>query len=429
MKKRIRYIFILMTVCILGIIGFQGYWLYNAYNLAYRQFMGTANDALRDAVGKKSFRDVKAYAEAHPELERDSQYRRPGWYFMAEQLKDEPYDLQDLDTLFFQELQERGVQVQYELDSAVRDRPASRRRIHLEERPYDLRLQTRWMRVNPAGKLAVQATFKTPYGYLFGKLFWVLAVSFILLILTICCFVYMMNTILKQKKLSEIKDDFINNVTHELKTPIATVHAAIEALQHFQALEDKEKTHSYLEISHKELSRLSGLVERVLQDSIEETPGFTLHREPVDIEELIREVSDRQKVKANKKVTFEYENHLPDKQVMVDKTHFTNALNNLIDNAVKYSGDEVHIRITTAMGAAGDFTITIEDNGMGISPAYKKLIFDKFFRVPTGDLHDVKGFGLGLSYVRNIIEKHGGHIRVESEPGKGSRFIIVIPQA
>ncbi len=416
-----------MTVCILGIMGFQGYWLYNAYELAYDQFMGTVNDALRDAVGRKGFRDIRDYVEVHPELHKEHEDRRQGWYFIAERLKDKPYDLLELDSVFTQELAENGVFVKYTLDSATLKRSERRKNLG-PARAHEGRVQTRWMRINPAGNLSVRATFQTPYGYLFGKLFWVLAVSFVLLLLTICCFIYMMNTILKQKKLSEIKDDFINNMTHELKTPVATVHAAIEALQHFQALDDKEKTQSYLEISHKELSRLSGLVERILQDSIEETPGFTLQLEPVNIEELVGEVIDRQKVKADKQVTFEYENRLSGNQVVVDKTHFTNALNNLIDNAVKYSGEQVHIRIITAREAAGDFTTTIEDNGVGIAPAYRKLIFDKFFRVPTGDLHNVKGFGLGLSYVRNIIEKHGGHIRVESEPGQGSRFTIVLPQ-
>ena len=416
-----------MTVCILGIIGFQGYWLYNAYHLAYRQFMGTVNDALRDAVGKKSYRDVKSYSDAHPEIQKDSQYKRPGWYFMAEQLKDEPYDVQDLDTLFLQELEERGVHVQYVLDTAARARPSTRRRVRIEGAPYESHLQTRWLRVNPAGRLFVQATFNTPYGYLFSKLFWVLAVSFVLLILTIWCFTYMMHTILRQKKLSEIKDDFINNMTHELKTPIATVHAAIEALQHFQAMDDRKKAQSYLEISHKELDRLSGLVERVLQDSIEEAPGFTLQIQSVDINALVREVINRQKVKTEKEVHFDFKNSLSDPLIQVDKTHFTNALNNIIDNAVKYSGRKVQIRITAAAAEDGGFSLSIADDGIGIPAAYKGLIFDKFFRIPTGDLHNVKGFGLGLSYVRNIIEKHKGSIRVESEPGKGSLFIILIP--
>lgn len=417
-----------MTVCILGIIGFQGYWLYNAYDLAYDRFMGTVNDALRDAVGKKGFQDGKEYVKVHPELKQEFQYKRSGWYFIAEKLKDRPYDLQELDSLFADELEERGVSVQYTLDSATRSRVDARRRIHLQKRQETIQPQTRWMRVNPANHLFVRATFKTPYGYLFSKLFWVLVVSFILLLLIIGCFTYMMNTILKQKKIAEIKDDFINNMTHELKTPIATVHAAIEALQHFQALEDKEKTQSYLAISHKELSRLSGLVERVLQDSIEETPGFTLYPEKVNVEEVVTDLINRQQVKADKKVTFDFDNKLPDNFIVVDKTHFTNALNNIIDNAVKYSGKEVHIKLATAMDKENRFSIVISDNGQGISPTYKKMIFDKFFRVPTGDLHNVKGFGLGLSYVKNIIEKHGGSVWVESEQGRGSRFIIIIPQ-
>ncbi len=449
MKKRIRYIFLLMTVCILGIIGFQGYWLYHAYELAHRHFMETVNDALREAVGKKGYNDVKTYSRLHPNLQKDSLYERPGWYFITEKLKSTPYDLNDLDSGYQQELAQRGVQVQYELDSMTRMRPASlrrgrrrdsgmdstaqkqevRRSGHLQEEDADRTgLKTRWIRVNPAGHLSVQATFEFPYNYLFGKLIGVLVVSFILLVLTIWCFAYMMNTILKQKKLSEIKNDFINNMTHELKTPIATVNAAIEALQHFQAIEDKDKTQSYLDISHQELERLTSLVERVLQDSIEGNGGFTLNWEQVDINLLVKELIERQGLKTAKTVYFNFQNKLPDNKILLDKLHFTNALNNIIDNAIKYSGEEVHIAITTELKANEYFCITIQDDGIGISPSYKKLIFDKFFRVPTGDLHEVKGFGLGLNYVQKVVEKHGGTIEVKSESGKGSSFIISIPQ-
>ncbi len=449
MKKRIRYIFLLMTICILGTIGFQGYWLYNAYELARRHFMGTVNDALREAVGKKGYNDIKAYSRTHPDIRKDSLYERPGWYFIAEKLKDQPYDLSMLDSEYQQELLQRGVQVPYVLDSMTRSRSIpmrgsdrrdkqSRLRRERQEMRHrrsppgydsdDADLKTRWIRVNPANRLSVQASFAFPYTYLFGQLSGVLFSSFLLLILTIVCFIYMMNTILRQKKLSEIKTDFINNMTHELKTPIATVNAAIEALQHFQAIDDKEKTRSYLAISHQELDRLSNLIEKVLQDSIEGNGGFTIKKESVDADRMVTELIERQQLKNSKPVYFDYQNRLPDNHILLDELHFTNALNNIIDNAVKYSGKEVHISIIMDRNSSSDFCITVKDDGIGISPSYKKLIFDKFFRVPTGDLHTVKGFGLGLSYVRSVVEKHGGSIHVKSEPGKGSSFIICIPQ-
>jgi signal transduction histidine kinase len=293
------------------------------------------------------------------------------------------------------------------------------------------------MRVNPVGGLYVQATFQTPYGYLFKNLLGVLIVSFILLALIIWCFVYMLNTILKQKKLSEIKNDFINNMTHELKTPIATVNAAVEAMKNFRALDDRSKTQSYLDISQKELQRLSDLVEKVLHISIEENNDLVLEKERINIVTLINEIIDRQRIKANKEVHFEFKNELKDPFIYVDKLHFSNAITNLIDNAIKYSGEKVHISIKVR--SKDDQCIFIfKDDGIGIPAHYQPLIFDKFFRVPTGNIHNIKGFGLGLSYVKKVIEKHGGDIEVESpterasragQAGKGTIFIIKLYQA
>lgn len=439
-----------MTVCLIGITGFQAYWLYNAWHLAYEQFGRNINDAMASAIGRKGFVDAKAFLKDHPEYNREGdslfhtkRSRRffrirsdtsegdhfgaagSSWFFIAENLNKKPYDFKALDSTFREELNERGIRVPFTLDTQRISREAFREERFRKQWRDHSSLQTRWIRVNPVGELYVQATFQTPYGYLFGKLLWTLIVSFVLLGLIIWCFIYMLNTILKQKKLSEIKNDFINNMTHELKTPIATVNAAVEAMQHFQALDDKSKTLSYLDISRKELQRLSDLVEKVLHISIEENNDLVLEKEKVNITLLINEIMERQQIKANKEVSFEFKNHMKDPYLKIDKLHFSNAITNLIDNAVKYSGEKVHIAIEIS-SKNDQCVLTFKDDGIGIPAHYQSLIFDKFFRVPTGNIHKIKGFGLGLSYVKKVIEKHGGSIEVESEPGKGTTFTIVL---
>jgi signal transduction histidine kinase len=238
----------------------------------------------------------------------------------------------------------------------------------------------------------------------------------------------MLRTILKQKRLSEVKNDFINNMTHELKTPIATVSAAVEALQNFNALSDQRKTQTYLDISKNELQRLSDLVEKVLHIAAEEKEDVELFREETDLNEIIDNILSNHQLKANKLIQVRYDNNLAGKSVLIDKVHLGNAINNLVDNAIKYSKEPVQLYIQTSL-ENGILKIKVKDNGIGIPRVYHHNIFDKFFRVPTGDLHNVKGFGLGLSYVQKIVTMHGGSIHVHSEPDKGSEFTIIIPSA
>lgn len=474
MKKRIRAILVLMIICILGINLFQGYWLYTSYGLAYDQFNRSINGALGAALEHKTEMDVRAYLKAHPgadsaeyadtgrvafmragrgpasggdsfagpdeapfrgrlrssdgdEGEGRFSWSRVSRILLRGVLYDAPLDLQALDSLYRDELEQRDIHAAFVSDTQRFDRSAFRdeafRRRFFSHEP----LETRWVRVDPVRNTYYRASFRTPYGYLFGKMLWLLVGSFALLVLTTWCFIYMLRTILRQKRLSEIKNDFINNMTHELKTPIATVHAAIEALQHFQALEDKSKTRSYLDISRKELQRLSDLVEKVLHVSIEENSEMVLHKEAVDIQELLDHLVERQQLKAGGKAVFQYNHTLDNPVIHVDRMHFTNALNNLIDNAVKYSGERVHITIRCSRDA-GRFMLEVADDGMGIPKHYQEHVFEKFFRVPTGDVHNVKGFGLGLNYVRHVVEQHGGSIQLASEAGRGSRFTILLPE-
>ncbi|GAB2567933.1 hypothetical protein GCM10027190_17120 [Spirosoma areae] len=281
--------------------------------------------------------------------------------------------------------------------------------------------------LNPVKNRFAQASFATPTFYLLRRMSWLLGSSVLLLVLTTGCFLFMLATILRQKKLSEVKNDFINNMTHELKTPIATVTAAVEALQHFGALSDPQRTQTYLTISQTNLQRLADLVEKVLTLAVEEKKELALNPEWIKPSELIHQILSNYHLKFDKPVEFDVDVDPVDEPVWIDRFHMANALNNLIDNAIKYAQESVVIRVSSRKHEHV-WRLSVKDNGIGIPKAYQSAIFDRFFRVPTGNLHPVKGFGLGLSYARQVIEKHGGLIDVVSEPGEGSEFILLIPE-
>ncbi|HUP11620.1 MAG TPA: HAMP domain-containing sensor histidine kinase, partial [Niastella sp.] len=254
-------------------------------------------------------------------------------------------------------------------------------------------------------------------------------VSLLLVGLTIFSFALLLRTLVQQRKLTQIKNDFISNITHELKTPIATVSVAIEALRNFDALQDPEKTKEYLAISSNELQRLSLLVDKVLKLSMFEKHQVVLKEEIVDLNALVKDVVNSMKLQLEKykaQVNVQIEGNRF--EVEADRLHITSVFFNLLDNALKYSKENpsIHIELKEVNER---IMLRVTDNGIGIPLEYHKKIFEKFFRVPAGDTHNVKGYGLGLSYVAYVIQRHYGSIEVESEPGIGSRFIIKIPAA
>lgn len=280
--------------------------------------------------------------------------------------------------------------------------------------------------------------FKNPYTLsleLENTIPWVLKkltpqilVSALLVGLTIFSFVLMYRNMIKQRRLTRLKNDFISNITHELKTPIATVSVAIEALRNFNALHDPRRTEEYLDISANELQRLSLLVDKVLKLSMFEKQQIELNGELFDFRELVEEVvaSMRlqfEKYKANVSIHVQGDDFM----LNADRMHITSVIFNLLDNALKYSKAHPAIQVDL-VSLPEHIELNVTDNGIGISSEYQKKIFDKFFRVPTGDTHNVKGYGLGLSYVAYIMDRHKGEINVESQPGIGTRFTTKLPK-
>lgn len=400
-----------------------------------RVFVQRRTDSLH--ATKSPERLIVTYNRANPttksvSVRADTLARRISNLVLLDWAAGADVDLSKLTLAYENELRRRAIDADFQLDTlTIRPQQTQNKGNVLFFRDLsaanyvnknDNRLRTTPEPLNPVKNLFVQASFGTPTFYLLGRMGWLLGSSAFLLLLTTGCFLFMLATILRQKKLSEVKNDFINNMTHELKTPIATVTAAIEALQNFGALNDPKKTQTYLAISQNNLQRLSDLVEKVLNLAIEEKRDLVLQPEPVKLADLATDLVVNHQLRAPKPIHVTLA--IPaDTTISVDRVHFSNALNNLIDNAINYSYDQVDISLTYQQQASG-WQLTVADNGIGIPKAYQSAIFDRFFRVPTGDLHPVKGFGLGLAYVQQVIERHGGRIRVQSEPGKGSEFIL-----
>lgn len=264
--------------------------------------------------------------------------------------------------------------------------------------------------------------------YLFSRLGWVLSLSMILMLILIWSFYFITRNTYRQKKLGEMKNDFINNMTHEFKTPVSTISLACEALRDQELKKTETMVESYLQIINEENRRLGKLAEQILQTAVIDKGHLYLTFEPVDLHDLIGQIIEKYRQVVEQRSGKIGTKFLAANTVISgDRTHLYNMISNLVDNAIKYSGERTEIEILTT-DTLHQFTISIQDRGIGISKSNQKRIFDKLYRVPTGNVHNAKGFGLGLSYVKYVVMRHEGSVHVESELQKGSRFIVVLPR-
>ncbi|MGN6355341.1 MAG: sensor histidine kinase [Parafilimonas sp.] len=259
------------------------------------------------------------------------------------------------------------------------------------------------------------------------SLTWMIVFSVLFTVIIIAAFYITVRTMLNQKKMSEIKSDFINNMTHEFKTPLATISLAVDALKNDKVINDKTKWQYFNNIIKDENKRMNKHVETILQAALMEKQEFRLNLVPVHIHEILAQITDNYQLQLQEKNgKIELLLNAANDTVTVDEVHFTNILSNLIDNAIKYSKENLVVKLVTHR-TAKHFIIQVQDNGIGMSKETVKRIFEKFYRAHTGNIHNVKGFGLGMSYVKSVIDAHKGKIRVESTLGKGSTFTIEIP--
>jgi two-component system phosphate regulon sensor histidine kinase PhoR len=269
--------------------------------------------------------------------------------------------------------------------------------------------------------------FPSSTNHILYKLRFVLLTSLLLIIIIIGAFYFTISTIFRQKKLSEIKNDFINNMTHEFKTPISTISLASEVLNDSTIPKTSESSKKYVTIIRNENKRLASMVETILQAAILDKAEIKLKIQEVDVHQVIADVLQSMYLQIqNKNGDVAMEFNAQRYSLFADKMHLGNIIYNLTDNAIKYCNQAPRIKITTR-STNKELIISVQDNGIGISKEDQKKVFETFYRVHTGNLHNVKGFGLGLSYVKAVAEKHGGHVEVNSELGKGSTFLVYLP--
>jgi len=270
-------------------------------------------------------------------------------------------------------------------------------------------------------------SFPTKYEFLFYSLWPLLISAVVFSIVMVIGFIYVMRTVLTQKKLAEIKSDFINNMTHEFKTPIATISIANESLKNPKVYSNPEKLDYYTGVIRDENKRMLRQVEVMLQMAQLEKGELKLKHELLKMEEVVEEAINSSLLSVeNKNGKIELNVNEEIAPITGDRNHLINVISNLIDNSIKYSNEAPQI-VVSIKNNLDNITIAVKDNGIGMTKEVQKRIFDTFYRATTGNLHDVKGFGLGLSYVRAIIEQHQGIISVESEINKGSTFTIQLP--
>ena len=332
---------------------------------------------------------------------------------------DQSVEYEKIDSLIEIQLQKKGIELTTSFHHLKNDTLFHQTKDSLlaTEKKY-LRSKSTFVKDNEAFKLvynnpSIAALKRSSFGIL---------LSLLLSLAVISSLFYLLKIINQQKELAAIKNDLISNITHEFKTPIATISAAIEAIKNFNVLEDPEKTSKYLSMSSIQINKLHQMVEKLLETAMLDSEQLVLKKETVDIVDIAEKVISKHQILAHKK-ELSFSTTLQSYYANIDVFHFENVISNLIDNAVKYGGNQIEVNINSVLNT---IEITVIDDGNGIEKNQKEKIFDKFYRVPKGNTHDVKGFGIGLYYCKKIIEKHEGFIGLTSDKNK-TIFKIIIP--
>jgi|HubBroStandDraft_2_1064218.scaffolds.fasta_scaffold86408_2 two-component system phosphate regulon sensor histidine kinase PhoR len=463
MPKRFRFVIslavLLMILVIVSIAGFQVYWMRNLYGIEWADLRKETDIAFRDVVYKLQMQHLR----------NDSLFIKHGLppnlflFNLVDSLRTRFVDSLDPGSLpgdkltisirEFDTLDSAGHHAQGRFISSGSEHPLSAAQIDSAYRielakshinvPFRIeriqgpaaeldkplppgRLQTNFLYVGLSKAYAYQATFASPVRYILSRMVWPMAAGLLLVGITLMAFVVMYRSLQYERRLAQYKNDFISNMTHELKTPISTIKVAVEALRRFDALDDPQRTREYLDISAVELQRLSLLVDKVLKLSQFENKQVEFHLTVFDLTDLAAEVI------AEMRLSFERAGAVVQLtadgvfNVRGDRAHLSSVISNLLDNALKYS-KEVPVITVRVWREDGMVDLSVTDNGIGIPAAYQDRIFDKFFRAPSDDHHNIKGYGLGLNYVQDILHIHKGSIGVESKEGKGSTFTIKLP--
>ncbi len=441
MKKTLPAIVVLISLSLLGLIWLQASWLKNLLEVRQSQLLNkvkdaasaVANDLSKAAYNGPSVRLPRKGSSQLMLSEPTFKFLRPASIsdkFMQQDIYAkirEAFNKQDLKTFKFEfaiansesdyVMQSGNYATEY-FDST------NSKKIWLPIAPEtgtDLESLT-----TAENLILIVPDFKAQ---VWGSLKWVLIGAIFFMLVILAAFYLTLKSLFNQKKLSEIKSDFINNMTHEFKTPLATISLAVDAVRNDKVQHDKDKMQYFTGIIKEENKRMNRHVETILQAALMEKQELQLKLVKLSVHKLLSHVLENYELQLDDKQG-RTEIHLNAQHDMVeaDEVHFTNLLSNLIDNAIKYSKENLLIRVSTH-STGKHLVIRIEDNGIGMSKESVKRIFEKFYRAHTGNIHNVKGFGLGMSYVKTVIDAHKGKIKVDSTLGKGSCFIIELPLA
>lgn len=476
MKKKLRFIIVIMGISLISLSVFQGYWLYTSYQITKRQFKWDISEVLQRANYIIALDEVlreKLFVKDSLVNDHVFASKFSGMLLSvraAEEMKKSNTGKENVEVRIELKLShdstasanktKKGKERAYKIKSDVvypinelgRFYIPLRKKIDslLKEKGIHTRFALKLSNTNGKGKsfisdvaafnsfqeksapvkiglldiYAVRLAIDGNTAYVFEKMQWVLLASVLILIIVGCSFIYMLRTIFQQKKVAEIKNDFINNMTHEFKTPITTVALGIEAMKNFKVLDQPGRAMEYLEICEHEIKRVGEMVEKVLKISAFERSEVKLVLQSIDVILLIQQVIDNMQLQLkSKEIKLVFQHDEKELFIQADKTHLNSVIYNLIDNSIKYSGPSPIIEISCKK-QANMTSIVVKDNGIGIDETYQGKVFDKFFRVPSGKLANVSGFGLGLSYAANIMKMHNGSITLNSKPGKGSVFTI-----
>jgi two-component system phosphate regulon sensor histidine kinase PhoR len=334
---------------------------------------------------------------------------------------------QTMQKLIKKELEEYGVKTKFEFaiyNNGIATKIKSNNFKYDKEATYSIPVFTD-NEGNEKYKLLV--TFPHKKKFLLSELVSITILSIVFTLIIIITYSSALNQLIRQRQISEIKTDFINNMTHEFKTPIATINLALDAIKNPKIIEDKDKVFKYLQMIRDENKRMHAQVENVLRISKLEKKELDIEKESSNAEEVIEDAIEHVSlILEDRQGKIQTHFGAMRKTVLVNEVHFTNVLVNILENAIKYSPNLPEIDIYTE-NIKDMILIKVKDNGLGMSKIAQKRVFEKFYREHTGDLHNVKGHGLGLAYVKRIVEDHNGQVYVESEKGRGSTFIIKIP--
>ena len=421
-RKGLIILLTVTSLALAGIIITQLFWIHNAMQLRHEQFNHKVKFILKSTINELM------------EINRGEQkgMHEMGCRSYCEMNEKNIHDVikpSTLDSIIRYEINYFNINTEFEYgifpcdkDSLIMGKPGHHQQELFHSR-HSAKLSCFWK--TDCFKLNIH--FPHQKEYIISQMGWWLVLSLAFMGVLVLGFFFTVYLMIRQKKLSDMKNDFVNNMTHEFKTPISTISITSELLMKQNINSNPEKVEKYASVIYDENARLKGQVERVLQMAVLDKGELKMKFSPVNVHEVIAEVTDAFSIPVSER-NGELSVSLQAAEVMIsaDLMHFRNIISNLLDNALKYSKDTPQIEVVTRNEEA-KIIICVRDSGIGISHEHQKQIFKKFFRVPTGNLHDVKGFGLGLFYVKTIVDLHGGSISLKSEPKKGTEFTLEFP--